>query len=69
MQKLLLMFIEWVASKGAAIVWQEIQEAIAKHKADEQLKKNQEALQKAIESGKEDAVKNAGSDSLNNRAP
>jgi len=65
-QSFLLSFIEWVASKGAAVVWQEISDAISRHKANEQLKKNQDALQKSIELGNKNEIEKSSENSLNN---
>ena len=65
-ETLLLQFIEWVASKGAAVVWTEISAAIAKHKENAALSNNQSALQNAETSGSTNAVDQAGQNSLNN---
>lgn len=66
-QAIILNLIEWVASKGAAAVWAEIQAAIAKHKTNVALEKNQQALQKADKSGDYNAINQAAEDSLNNK--
>ena len=58
--------VEWLLSKVFTVLGKDYADWLAQRKADADLAANQAALTSAIKSGNEEAIEQAGANSLNN---